>query len=78
MVLCRVVILLAVRYHQINQTVFLCLLGAHDPVSLDIAFYYFERLSAVLGQYLAGQLPHSHDLFGMNSDVCRLAGNPAN
>jgi hypothetical protein len=69
---------LSVRYHLVYQPVFFCLLRAHDPVALNVALNHFNGLSAMFGQYLAGQLAHSHNLFGVNSDVCRLAGNPAN
>src|ERR1051325_9557058 len=69
--------LLAVRNHLVNQPVFLRLLGAHNAVALDIALDVFNRLTAVLGQYLAGERAHAHDLFGVYANVGRLTGKPA-
>jgi hypothetical protein len=64
---------LSVSYYLIDQSILFCLLRAHYSVAFYVALYDFDILAAVFGEYLACQLAHSHDFFGVNPDISCLA-----
>src|SRR6478672_5082581 len=43
----------------VDDTVFFGLLGVHNEIPLHVLFHLFQLLSGMLGNQLAGDLPHT-------------------
>src|SRR6202035_1364623 len=65
---------LAVGEDLVDDSVRLCLVGAHDEVPVGVTADLLDGLAGVVGQDLVEQLAHPGDLFGLDLDVDRLAG----
>src|SRR5580700_3101010 len=58
----------------VYDSVFLRLLCIHNEVALHIFFYFVQLLTAVLGQQLVCNLPHTQDFTGVDVNVGGLSG----
>src|SRR5271167_722288 len=65
-------LLFVLENNAVNNAVFLALLRIHDEVAFHIPLHFFQPLTAVLGQKLAGDLAHAQNLAGMDVDICCL------
>src|SRR6266536_3003637 len=57
----------------VDETVLLCLLRRHVKVTIGVPLNPFQRLPAVLGQYLVQSRAHAQDLPRFNLNVARLS-----